>query len=354
MTPPAFLFGTCTVCTQEWTAPRAAKRPAESYKKERAFALRVMRQAAALCTRAPREAVLKRDATPVTVTDIAIQAIITKALGEEFPDDILVGEEEATGHEDDSFWHSASEIAGLDTFQVMREANATRSSHANNPLSRYWTLDPIDGTKGFVSGRSYAIGFALLDPRAMSLDTPKSPLLGALALPTEGVVLLADVEGKCLEQHMLEAQEKEERLVGFRRREKYDTRSENKLDWTLSGIPDLRVQNWPPWTPLCCGSLVKYAAVARGNAKVFVQVVHGKFPAVWDHAAGVAAVLASGGAVSDERGRPVSLGAGAQRRDVQVSPGALAIVATRYGMDHDTICDKVRTTLSAEVDHLIA
>lgn len=337
MVRSTILFGTCAVCIQAGAAPEHAKRSTRRYEKERAFAVHVIREAAALCLRAPRGAVLKRDATPVTVADLAIQATITRALREVFPEDVLIGEEDTSGHEDDSLWQGASRLAGFNVFKAMHQSEFTHISPAIDTCSRCWTLDPIDGTKGFVSGNSYAVGLALLDSSDSTLGTSSSPPLGTLALPRDGIILLADTEEGRLEQFALEGK--------LPNQKNWDIYPKGELVWMLSGVQDLKVEDWPPWTRLCCGSLVKYAAVARGDAVAFVQVLHGKSPAVWDHAAGVASVVASGGIVSGDTGRGITFGAGPKRRDVQVSPDTLAIVATRQGEDHDRICHKVRTAL---------
>ena len=38
-----------------------------------------------------------------------------------------------------------------------------RGQHAGGAAGRFWTLDPIDGTKGFLRGGQYAIALALLE-----------------------------------------------------------------------------------------------------------------------------------------------------------------------------------------------
>ena len=65
----------------------------------------------------------------------------------------------------------------------------------------------------------------------------------------------------------------------------------------------------PRTLPLCCGSLVKYAAVATGRAAAFVQhpVPGVESLKAWDHAAGVVVVEEAGGRVSDVRGGALDL-----------------------------------------------
>lgn len=52
-----------------------------------------------------------------------------------------------------------------------------RSNEIDKTAERYWTVDPIDGTKGFIRGDQYAVCIALID-RATEL-----PLISALGCP---------------------------------------------------------------------------------------------------------------------------------------------------------------------------
>lgn len=321
---------------------------ASGLSRERTFAVRVMHEAALLCARAPRNARLKADATPVTVADLAIQAMVIKALHDSFPNDVLVAEEDASMRHDECLWKAFDGLLGFESYNFIVGADIPNSTQYDVGPPRYWTLDPIDGTKGFICGLSYSIGLALLRKVDCAEESQKPPSFGAIALPSEGVLLVADVEGGYL---------KELPLLGTRQRKNMEKRARSQtrnvaecdIVWMMSGVQDLQLEGWPAWTPFCCGSLVKYAAVARGNATAFVQVVIDKSPAVWDHAAGVAAVFASGGFVSDDRGQPITFGSSLNRREVGLSQDAVAIVASRRDADHYGICDLVRKTLNRDV-----
>ena len=67
---------------------------------ELAFALAAVRAATRaaqlVAGRMDVKGIEKRDLSPVTVADYACQALVAKKLGEDFPDAILVGEEDAS------------------------------------------------------------------------------------------------------------------------------------------------------------------------------------------------------------------------------------------------------------------
>src|SRR5215475_898148 len=111
------------------------------------------------------EALEKGDKSPVTVADFASQAIICAELEGALPDDAVVGEEDA-----DALRHEAPLLAAV----VERVAEQRGSASAERVLAwidrgtaaanseRFWTLDPIDGTKGFLRREQYAIALALV------------------------------------------------------------------------------------------------------------------------------------------------------------------------------------------------
>lgn len=328
------------------SAPRAAfavrAHPSLSLEREKAFCIETARKAANICLRAPKlKAFTKQDLSPVSAADMAVQATVLKTLREAFPEDVLTAEEEPDDFLADGTFRSAVEnLAGMNIAEIVQYTEKRA-----RPGYRCWTLDPIDGTKGFLSGKGYAVGLALLDSGASNIG---NPLLGALTLPFEGVTLLGNVAESHLEEIALDGLSGAALNYG----EPFHSLAANPIDvtiargpWLLSGIDDLVLSNRPPWTFLCCGSLIKYAAVARRYAVALVQVLKGGTAHVWDHGAGIAVVLASGGMVSDEHGRPVMAGCGLNRRELRIHDGARAIVATARGVNHEEVCSEVRNTM---------
>lgn len=57
--------------------------------------------------------------------------------------------------------------------------------------------------------------------------------------------------------------------------------------------------------------MVKYAAIARGDAEIFMKFARAGYKEkIWDHAAGVAIIQEAGGVVTDARGRPLDFSKG--------------------------------------------
>ncbi|HEX8804347.1 MAG TPA: inositol monophosphatase family protein [Acidimicrobiales bacterium] len=93
----------------------------------------------------------KADGTPVTAADRAAERLVRQRLGELFPDDGVLGEEEP-------------ETPGTS--------------------GRRWIVDPIDGTKAFTRG-------VPLYSTLLALDDEHGPALGVIGLPALGQVVYA-------------------------------------------------------------------------------------------------------------------------------------------------------------------
>jgi 3'(2'), 5'-bisphosphate nucleotidase len=58
-------------------------------------------------------------------------------------------------------------------------------------------------------------------------------------------------------------------------------------------------------------SLAKYAAIARGDAEIFMKFARANYKEkIWDHAAGVLIVQEAGGVVTDAGGKPLDFSQG--------------------------------------------
>ena len=91
---------------------------------------------------------VKEDLSPVTVADKAVEAFVRERLAQDFPNDGLFGEEEGA--------------SGLDK-------------------DRVWVLDPIDGTRSFLSGYP-TFGFLL------AILEHGKPKIGVVGIPAMGEV----------------------------------------------------------------------------------------------------------------------------------------------------------------------
>src|SRR4030042_1221921 len=135
-------------------------------------ALQAAIQASALCEKiridlAGGGALLKSDRSPVTIADYGSQAIICKMIREKFPHDSIVAEEDSKELKKPD----RSKLLEQVTNYVSAFIPATSSEEvcswidfgSNSVTGRFWALDPIDGTKGFLRGDQYAIALALIE-----------------------------------------------------------------------------------------------------------------------------------------------------------------------------------------------
>lgn len=312
-----------------------------SYRQEKQVAIDAVTRAAALCTKVRTHmidvnALEKNDRSPVTVADFGAQALVCHYLKGAFPDDPIVGEEDSgdlqkrenlqqlilvTRYVQD--FHSGA--TPEDVCEWIDSGNASVAS-------RFWTLDPIDGTKGFLRNDQYAIALALIEDgqvQVAALACPALPLSlddadgpsGSLfvAVRGEGAQMASLQEQNFAPIHVLPAEDP----AGLRFVESVESgHGDHALQAAIAraaGItqPSLRMD-----------SQAKYGAVARGDAALYLRLPSPKYPnyaeKIWDHAAGSLIVTEAGGTVTDMHGQPLDFGSDFKMNDnrgVVVSSG---------------------------------
>lgn len=101
------------------------------------------------------------DSTPVTAADFAIQGLVAAQLRAKFPADRFMGEEDASDlRADDDLRALALRLcAEFADDEIDEAAFLTAVDNGLEPPrgtgERVWILDPIDGTKGFMTGQGY-------------------------------------------------------------------------------------------------------------------------------------------------------------------------------------------------------
>ena len=95
--------------------------------------------------------------------------------------------------------------------------------------------------------------------------------------------------------------------------------------------------------PIRVYSMVKYAAVARGDAEVFMKFARAGYrEKVWDHAAGVVIVEEAGGLVTDAGGRPLDFSKGRFLCDLD-----RGIIASNGAEIHDALLTAIDDSLQS-------
>ncbi|MEW5959855.1 MAG: 3'(2'),5'-bisphosphate nucleotidase [Chloroflexota bacterium] len=309
------------------------------YNREKEVAIAAVSRAAALCRLVRAELVQvesleKGDRSPVTVADFGSQALVCQALTGVFPQDAIVAEEDSTDlqkPENESTLEQVTQYVQRFHPGATPKAVCGWIDAGNGRVGeRYWTLDPIDGTKGFLRNDQYAIALALVEQgqvQVAALACPALPLELANPASVTGVLFVA-VRGEGAQLAPLDSAAFQPSRV-----------SEQALRFVESvesahGHHDLQqtvaqaVGITRP--PLRMDSQAKYGAVARGDAALYLRLPSPQSPdyreKIWDHAAGSLIVEEAGGRVTDMFGRPLDFAAGYKmqhNRGVVVSNGAI-------------------------------
>jgi 3'(2'), 5'-bisphosphate nucleotidase len=210
----------------------------------------------------------KQDGSPVTEADFAADRIIGEGLARLVPAVPAVSEE--------------------------------RECLAHSPFrGSFFLIDPLDGTKEYVAGRSeFTVNLALV--------ANGTPLLGIIGAPALGLIWRGLV-GQGAERLTISGSSAEvAEAIQTRRmpqpgqpwiaavsRSHGDTRTEAFIDRRPGAIRSE------------LGSAVKFARVAEGTADIYPRLAP---TCEWDIAAGHAIVTAAGGRVADAQGAPLKFG----------------------------------------------
>ena len=312
---------------------------------ERAVAIAAVRAASRLC-RSVRDgfsdalATQKADRSPVTVADLGAQVLISLALAEAFPADPVMGEEDASQLRGDApalirdalEAHLASVSPGLDRPAI--ERSLERCAGAGGPTGRWWTLDPVDGTKGFLRGGQYAIALALVEDGDVRLGVLGCPNLGRADGRT-GSIFVAERGGGAWEL-ALDGGSTATRVSVAPISDPSHARYAESLEAAHSAqdeAGEIAARLGISEPPLRLDSQAKYGLVARGDASVYLRIPRdGYVENVWDHAAGAIVVTEAGGVVTDIDGIPLDWTTGrrlTRNRGIIAAPAAIhgAVVA---------------------------
>ncbi|MEO1327981.1 MAG: 3'(2'),5'-bisphosphate nucleotidase CysQ [Pseudomonadota bacterium] len=204
----------------------------------------------------------KEDESPLTRADLASHHVISDGLARQ-----------------DAHTPIISEEGGLPEFQVRRE------------WSRYWLIDPLDGTKEFIKRNGeFTVNIALIENHR--------PVFGVVHVPVTGVTYVGSagagawkIEADDTANQIRVAAETPDtaRVVGSRSHQ-----SDAVAEW-LAAIGEHDI--------IAMGSSLKFCVVAEGQADVYPRL---GLTSEWDTGAAQAVVEAAGGAVVTLDGMPLA------------------------------------------------
>ncbi len=273
----------------------------------------------------------KSDQSPVTIADYASQALIQYRLRELTPELGVVAEEAAEPLRTDkdlveriaSFTSRFEPMVNADTLLDLLD----RGSHEGGK-GTFWTLDPIDGTKGYLRGGQYAIALALVEKGHPSLGLLGCPryeleegISGVVFSGGEGIPAQVWTSKRATPRKIKSCSEVD--LSQARLCESVES-AHTAHDLSAKVIKSLGISS----DILRMDSQAKYASVAHGASALYLRlpVKKGYREKIWDHAAGLAVIEAAGGRVSDLNGNKLDFSQGetlTKNRGVIASNGTL-------------------------------
>ncbi|MFK7848075.1 MAG: 3'(2'),5'-bisphosphate nucleotidase [Rhodothermales bacterium] len=296
-----------------------------NYAKEQEIAIQAVREAAKVCQAVQAQitsSVLeKKDKSPVTVADFGSQALICRALREAFPNDPIIAEEDSAALKtEENAVLLEKVVAHLQDQREDVDADTACQwidfGGAQDYSERFWTLDPIDGTKGFLRSEQYAIALALIVDGVIevaALGCPNLPVsadqpdnIGVIYTAVRGQGTQAvsmDGSGEPITVHVSETTDSTLAKFCESVESGHTSHSDSASVAEKLGITADSVR---------LDSQAKYAVIARGEADIYLRLPTrpGYVEKIWDHAAGVLVMTEAGGTASDIYGQPLEFNHG--------------------------------------------
>jgi len=258
--------------------------------------------------RAPR-AHKKEDRTPLTVADLAVQAVVASVLERAFPDTPLVAEENASAIEGDGgrvlAQHTLEFARTMVPALTHRELIRLLNRGTGSCTDQFWTLDPIDGTEGFLRGGHYVVSLAFVENYEPTIAMLGCPTLDLVMLARSGSGTWSGAMGTTDFERVTVSDVSTLRDARMLRS---FAEAHIDVDRTRRVMQAAGIER----PAVLMDSQAKHVTIAAGRADLLVRI-----PAradyrerIWDHAAGALAIEEAGGHVTDLDGRPLDFHTG--------------------------------------------
>lgn len=302
------------------------------------FALDTVRQVSLLVKHIQHEmvtdALTKGDKSPVTVADFAAQALTAYLLMNTFPDDPLVGEEDSvalrTPEKAEALQQITQFVSTVIPDAAPEKVTKLIDHGSADPSERFWTVDPIDGTKGFLREQQYAVALALIengkvqigvlgcpnltDGHIQDISGPGSLIIAHRDHGTWTTPLNGELNFSQLHVSNIQANSKARFLRSF------EAGHTNVSQLDLIG-QEMGVEA----EPVRLDSQAKYAILAAGAGDLIFRLISPTMPdykeKIWDQAAGSIVAEEAGGMITDLDGKPLDF---TQGRTLVNNRGVLA------------------------------
>lgn len=235
------------------------------------------------------ESYKKEDKSPVTLADFASQIFILSQLKEKFNEDQIFAEEEG------SLFNEDIEVLIKKCFKEinfnLNEEFRSLLNYRGPHSSRQWIVDPIDGTKGYLRGLSYAVGIGLMEN-----SEPKICAIGIPNYKNEELAIFIAEQGKGAQ-----ASYGDNEFIPIH------VSNENNLS---SSIMCQSLHHNKQWINklaemieakkiISMDGMGKFCMVADGSADFYIREMNSDYSFSWDYMPGDLLVREAGGTITD-------------------------------------------------------
>ncbi|MFW9770768.1 MAG: inositol monophosphatase family protein [Promethearchaeota archaeon] len=239
------------------------------------------------------ESFQKDDDSPVTLADYASQLYIINKLKENFPKDQIIAEEKFNIYLNKSTQDVIKrcyESLGLD---IIRDVESILN-YRGPSSPRQWTIDPIDGTKGFQERLTYAVGIGFKVESELNVA-----VIGVPSYNQKGRAIFV-------------AKKDQGTKVSYGNKN-FQTVHVSKQDHIESAQMCRSLHYDKPWVMEFASlakiksffqidSMAKFCMIADGSADLYIKPIDKERAYSWDFLPGTLIVKEAGGAVSDLNG----------------------------------------------------
>jgi 3'(2'), 5'-bisphosphate nucleotidase len=171
---------------------------------------------------------------------------------------------------------------------ILSEESKAVSWQERQSWQTYWLVDPLDGTKEFISGNGeFTVNIALIDQGR--------PLLGVVYVPVLDIIYSGSPDGAFKDRHgkneaiqTAKIEDNQHTIAVVASRSHKGDKLEDWLERAAKKFPQMEL--------VSMGSSLKICLVAEGNADIYPRLA---LTSEWDTAAAQAVLEAAGGILTD-------------------------------------------------------
>lgn len=278
----------------------------------------------------------KSGAGPATVADLASQACIAMALRRSFGAGVGIVAEESL-QEAESLGgavlvdHVVRAVRAVHPEASEAGVRAALTVEPADGRAEFWTVDPLDGTKGYLRGGQFAVAIALVRDGRPVLGVLAAPRLSSAAVePGQGIVAVAADGAGAWQSPLASWDARPIRCAPWSVGSPVRVAGSVERSHSASDSLEACIARIGPVHGVRMDSQAKYAVVARGDADCYVR----RSPTpeyrecIWDHAAGALVATEAGARVTDVHGRAFEYSLG---RRLEGRSGVVCAVPALHG-----------------------